>query len=322
MAGSHDRKFGRGIAARKALSASLTMKKNPVIELEPKARILDKARKYIESVESFLDDGDQAVSLLLRAMKHADRDLKREIMLVLGSFAKEECAWPLYDMMTDASESEDVRHDAAIQLSVIGPFLKNAEPLVDRLLKEIENSDTERRLHATFAIGWQGNFQAATSLIGRLYDPDTRVQQTAVNALCNLRDDKIFDLLLDRLDHGPLEQKTTILFNLWRFDSKGERVKNVYLQYLEHEKPDIRFDALVCLGPITEIRDYPQVYRKCLKDKDDRIRELVLKRLAEEAGSNVLERLRVEIESLLDDPNMKVKKAALELLRKTMGVSR
>jgi HEAT repeat protein len=292
------------------------MKKNHVIELEPKARILDRARKYIESVESFLDDGDQAVSLLLRAMKYADRDLKREIMLVLGSFAKEECVWPLYDMMTDSSENEDVRHDAAIQLSVIGPLIKDPQLLVERLLKEIESSDAERRLHATFAIGWKGNFQAATALIARLYDGDRRVQQTAVNALCNLRDDKIFDLLLDRLDHGPLEQKSTILFNLWRFDSKGERVKEVYLKYLEHEEPDIRFNALVCLGPITETRDYPEVYRKCLKDKDDRIRELALKRMSEEAGTSILELFRAEIEGLLDEPHMKVKKAALKILRK------
>ncbi|HSF57792.1 MAG TPA: hypothetical protein VLD83_06960, partial [Candidatus Binatia bacterium] len=167
------------------------MKKNPVIELEPKARILEKARKYIQSVESFLDDGDQAVSLLLKAMKYADRDLKREIMLVLSSFAKEKVLWSLYDMMIDPTENEEVRHDAAIQLSVIGPLIKDPQLLVERLLKEIESSDAERRLHATFAIGWEGNFQAATSLIGRLYDADTRVQQTAVNALCNLRDDKI-----------------------------------------------------------------------------------------------------------------------------------
>jgi HEAT repeat protein len=292
------------------------MKKNHVIELEPRARILDKTKKYIESVESFLDDGDQAVSLLLRAMKYANRDLKREIMLVLGSFAKEAVVWPLYDMMIDPAENEEVRHDAAIQLSVIGPLIKNPQPLVDRLLEEIESSDAERRLHGTFAIGWEGNFQAATSLIGRLYDADTRVQQTAVNALCNLRDDKIFDPLVDRLDHGLLEQKSTILFNLWRFDFNGERVKQVYLKYLEHEEPDIRFDALVCLGPITETRDYPQVYRKCLKDKDDRIRELALERLAEEAGANVLKLLRGEIEGLLHDPNMKVKKAALQILRK------
>ena len=231
------------------------MKKNPVIELEPKAHIIEKARKYIESVESFLDDGDEAVSLLLRAMKYADGDLKREIMLVLGFFAKEAAVWPLYDMMTDPAESEDVRHDAAIQLSVIGPFLKDPQLLVDRLLEEIQSSDAERRLHATFAIGWEGNFQAATSLIGRLYDADTRVQQTAVNALCNLRDDRIFDLLVDRLDHGALEQKIAILFNLWRFDSKGKRVKQVYLKCLEHEEPDIRFDALVCLGPISETGD-------------------------------------------------------------------
>jgi HEAT repeat protein len=292
------------------------MKKNPVIELEPKARILEKARKYIQSVESFLDDGDQAVSLLLRAMKHADRDLKREIILVLGSFAREAVVWPLYDMMIDPAESEDVRHDAAIQLSVIGPFLKDPQNLVDRLLEEIESSDAERSLHATFAIGWKGNFQAATSLIGRLYDTDTRVQQTAVNALCNLRDDRILDLLFDRLEHGPLEQKSAILFNLWRFDSKGERVKEVYLKCLEHEEPDIRFDALVCLGPLSETGDYPEVYRKCLKDKDDRIRELALKRMSEEAGTTVLKLFRTEIEGLLHDPNMKVKKAALQILRK------
>jgi len=90
----------------------------------------------------------------------------------------------------------------------------------------------------------------------------------------------------------------------------------VYLKYLEHEEPDIRFDALVCLGPITETGDYPEVYRRCLKDKDDRIRELALKRLTEEAGASVLELLRAEIEGLLDDPQMKVKKAALKMLRK------
>src|SRR5438445_13844790 len=119
------------------------------------------------------------------------------------------------------------------------------------------------------------------SLIERLYDGDVQVQQTAVNALCNLKDDRILDLLLDRLEHGPLEQKRTILFNLWRFDSKGERVKEVYLKYLEHENSDIRFDALVCLGPITGSRDYIEVYWKCLKDKYGRTGGLALTRLAE-----------------------------------------
>jgi HEAT repeat protein len=292
------------------------MKKNSVIEFEPKERILAKAKAYVDSVESFLDDGDQAVSLLLRATKHADRDLKREIMFVLGTFAKEEVVWPLYEIMIDSSEDEEARHDAAIQLSVIGPFLKDPQRLVERLMKEIENSDAERRLHATFAMGWKGNYHAAIPLIERLYDKDVRVQQTAVNALSNLRDDRILDLLLDRLEHGPLEQKRNILFNLWRFHSKRAKVTEVYLKYLDHEDPDLRFDALVCLGPITQPREHLEAYRKCLNDRDARVRELALKRLAEEGGESVLKSFSPEIEALLNDPEMKVKKAALNILRK------
>jgi Fe2+ transport system protein B len=109
------------------------MKKDRVIKFDSKERILQKARSYVESVETFFDESDRAIALLLKAMKLADRDLKREIMLLLGSFAKEAVVWPLYDLMTDPSESEEIRHDAAIQLSVIGPLLKNSQPLVDRL---------------------------------------------------------------------------------------------------------------------------------------------------------------------------------------------
>jgi len=292
------------------------MKKNRVIKFDSKERILKKARSYVESVETFFDESEQAIPLLLKAMKLADRDFKREIMLLLGSFAKDAVVWPLYDLMTDPSESEEIRHDAAIQLSVIGPLLKNSQQLVDRLLQEIGSTDAQRRLHATFAIGWEGNFQAATSLIERLFDSDPEVQQTAVSALCNLRDDRILDLLLDRLNHGPFEQKRIILFNLWRFYSKREKVTQVYIKCLEHEDPELRFDALVCLGPITEVRNHVNVYRKCLKDKDSRIRELALKRLAEEPTESVLESLRAEIKTLLDDPDMKVKRAAVKVFSK------
>jgi HEAT repeat protein len=294
------------------------MKKNQIIKLEPKARILAKARNYVESIESFLEESDQAIPLLLKALKYADRDLKREILLVLGSFAKEQTVWPLYDIMTDPLQDEEVRHDAAIQLSVIAPFSKkDGQALFDRLAEEITSPDAERRLHATFAMGWEGNSQAAIPLIERLYDSDPRVQQTAVNALCNLRDDRILDLLVDRLNNGSLEQKKVILFNLWRFHSKHEEVTKIYLKCLHDDNPEIRFDALVCMGPITEVRDHVEIYRDCLRDKDGRIRELALKRLSEEAGESVLESLREDVEPLLDDPEMKIKSAALKILKKT-----
>ena len=132
------------------------VKKNRVIEFEPRERLLEKAKKYVESLESFFEEADRAIPLLLKAMKYADRDLRREIMVVLGSFAKAEIAWPLVEMMTDPSENEEVRHDASVHLSVIGPFLKDPQPLRDRWLKEIESADAQRRLHAAFALGWEG----------------------------------------------------------------------------------------------------------------------------------------------------------------------
>ena len=290
------------------------MEKNNIIEFDRKRRSLELVERYTDSLELFLQEREQAVPLLLKALKYADKELKRRIIFVLGSFAKEEISRPLYDILSDKSE-EDMRQDAAIQLSVIGPFLKDPQPLIDRLLKDMESPDAELRLHAAFAIGWEGNYQAAIPLIERLYDSDLRVQQTAVNALCNLRDDRTLNLLLERLEHGPLEQKRCILFNLWRFYSRQEEVTNVYLKYLEHENPDLRFDALVLLGAVKEAPTYPEVYRRCLKDESPRIRELALKRLAEEGGGLARE-LKEEIEDLIDDPNVEVKKAALKILKR------
>ena len=296
------------------------MKKNQIIEFEPKERLLEKAKKYIDSLELFFEENEQAIPLLLRALKHADRDLKLQIMLLLGSFAKEDVVWPLYQLLSDPSEDPEVRRDASIQLSVVGRFLKDPQPLIEHLLKDMESPDADLRSRATFAIGWEGNTEAAIPLIERLYDSDIEVQQTAVNALCNLRDDRILNLMLERLKHGPLEQKRAILFNLWRFYSKQEEVTKVYLNYLDHEDSEIRLDALVLLGQMTEVHDYLEVYRKCLKDKDHRIRALALKRLAEEDEDAVLG-LRGEVELLVHDPHMEIKRAALKVLKKNPGNS-
>jgi hypothetical protein len=70
------------------------------------------------------------------------------------------------------------------------------------------------------------------------------------------------------------------------------------------------------MGAITDTRQLLDVYRKCLKDDDSRVRELALRRLAEDAGESALEALRKDIEALIDDPDMKIKSAALKILRK------
>jgi HEAT repeat protein len=294
------------------------MSKKNVINFTSKERLIEKARFYIDSVEDFLEDRKNAVPLLLKALRLADQHLRLEIILLLGSFAKQEVAEPLYQIMMDLSEDEDMRRDASIQLSVIFSFLKNPQPLIDKLLENIKDPDPVIRLNAAFALGWEGNAQAAIALIELLYDPDSRVQQTAVNALSNLRDDRILNLMLERLEHGPLDQKRSILFNLWRFYSKRKEVISIYLKYLEHENDKLRFDALVLLSTITEPETHIEAYRKCLKDDVARIRALALKKLKDASTRDLLE-LKAEIETLLSDPNMEVKQAALKVLKKMKG---
>src|ERR1041384_3146839 len=111
------------------------MEKSRVLEFESKDRILERARKYIESVDLFLERADKAIPLLLKALKYADTEFKCRVVLFLVSFAKEEVRVPLCDMMTDASETAEARHYAATQLNVIGPLLKDPQPLLDLLSK-------------------------------------------------------------------------------------------------------------------------------------------------------------------------------------------
>lgn len=286
-----------------------------VIDFESKEHLFKKVESYIESIELFLEEQDKAVPLLLKALKYADQELKHEIILLLGSWAKQEVAWPLYEILADTKENKDIRNSASIELSVIFPFLKEPQPLLDRLLEDLKSPDAKLRIYAAFALGWEGNTQAAIPLIELLYDSDIRVQQTAVNALSNMRDDRIFSLMLERLEHGPFEQKRCILLNLWRFYSKHKEVISVYLKYLNHENADLRFNALVLLGSITEAKDYVSVYRRCLRDKDTRIRALALRELNEVNREDLLG-LKEEIEEMLSEPDMKVKQAAINILKR------
>lgn len=289
--------------------------KQNIIKFKSKEHLLKKARVYIESIELFLEERKKAIPLLLKTLKYADPDLKQEIIMLLGGFAKQDVVWPLYRIMIDPDESEEVRHCASIQLSVTASFLKDTQQIIDCLLEDIKNKDPERRRNAAFALGWESNTRAAIPLIELLYDPDIDVQQIAVNALSNLRDDRILSLMLERLEHGHIEQKRCILFNLWRFYSKRDEVISVYLKYMEDSSDTIRFDTLVVFGLVTETADYIPVYLKCLIDKNYRIRELALKRLAD-LPADRLPALKEDVEALLTDPEAKVKQAAIRLLKK------
>jgi len=292
------------------------MSRRKIIDFESHERLFEKAGVYIDSIERFLAEQDQAIPLLLRVLKFADFELKRKIIMLLGGFAKKEVVWPLYRMIIDPEEDEGVRYFASVQLGVTLPFFPERQPLVEKLLDSLKSPDPEVRAYAAFALGWEGNNQAAIPLIELLYDPDVQVQQAAVNALSNMRDDRIIGLMLERLQHGPLEQKRSILYNLWRFYSKHREVESVYLGYLDHKDPDLRLDALVLLASITPPENHMAAYCKCLDDNNPRIRALALKQIGE-AGPEHTVKLKKKIEGMLADPDAEVKRTAIKILKVT-----
>jgi HEAT repeat protein len=291
------------------------MKNSNVILFQSRARLQKKAQGYVEDPKRFLEEREQAVPLLLKALEHADRSLKSRIVLLLGGFAGEDIVWPLYRLLTGPGEDEGVRHDAAIQLSVTGSFLRNPRALIDQLVIALKSTDPIMRAGAAFALGWRGNVTAAIPLIELLYDPDVQVQQAAVNALSNLQDDRILSLLLDRLNHASLEQRRCILYNLWRFADRREAVTEVYRRILDHAEDELRVDALVLLGMVGGIKHHQEAYRKLLKDKNERIRELAYKEL-DGLTSQELVAFRGDIEVGLADPEARVKRAALKAFKK------
>jgi HEAT repeat protein len=286
-----------------------------IIEFNSHEQRLAKVQAYTDSIELVMEQTAEAIPFLCRAFKHTPVDLKLKIILLLGSFPQKDVAWTLYHIMTDAVVSEEIRQAASVQLSVTASFLRDPQPIVDTLVSAIKEGDSIDKRLAAFALGWEGNAQAAIPLIELLYDTDTDVQQAAVNALANLRDDRILNLLLERLEHGPLDQKRAILYNLWRFYSRREEVVAVYLKYLEHPDEDLRFDALVLLGPVVEAETYLETYARCLHDSNPRVRRLALEYLLA-CDAKRLAEIYNEISRLITDPDHAVKRLAIQCVHK------
>jgi hypothetical protein len=277
-----------------------------IIQFDVHDRLLAKARAYISSPDELMHAPDQAIDLLFKAFKVADEELKLKIVLMLGTLARPQVIWPLYQLMHNQRESDSIRHAAAIQVSVIGEMLENPAPLIKKLKADLRSKEPFVRATAAFALGWEGNRQAVFALIERLYDDDPEVQQAAVNALSNLNDERLFDLLVERLQNGTREQKRSILYNLYRFSTRKKEVIKIYQTYILGEDTDLAYDALAIFDAVADPISNLRLYGCCLKSSDHRIRELTLTRLLSIRSSR-MKILESEIKPLVEDPDPRVR---------------
>jgi len=276
-------------------------------------RTLTKVRSYLSALDRLVQDGPDAVELLIEALGYAENDLKLKIVLMLGTMPFELVAWPLYQVMGDTALNESIRHAAAVQLSLVGAQSRNNDALVENLLTDLGHPDSILRANAAFALGWEGNQRAVAALVDALCDKDMEVQQAAVSALSNIRDDRLFVFLADRLKRGGKEQQRCILYHLGEFTSRRKEVQRICTRYLSHIDADLRYDALVVLDAICDDEKPLSLYARCLQDKDERIREQALHYMAK-ADECHLDEVVQHVHPLLKDRSPIIRQAAIRLM--------
>ena len=286
-----------------------------VIPFNGHERLLTKVKSYLHAMDRLIQDGDQALGVLIKALDVADDETKLKIVLMLGSTASDQCVWPLYRLMTDLNQHDTIRHAAASQLSLVGAEVQDGDALVDNLIADLGYRHAAVRAAAAFALGWEGNQRAVPPLVEALCDPDPEVQQAAVGALANIGDERLFDTLAKALQRSSKEQQRCILYHLSCFRSRHREVMEICEDYLRQSDADLRYDALVVLDTVCGAYKPLHLYLRCIEDDDLRIREQALLYLAG-ADRSHLRRKNMDlcVLPLVQDRSPNVRQAAIRLL--------
>jgi HEAT repeat protein len=217
-------------------------------------------------------------------------------------------------MMADSTD-ETVRRSAAVQLGLAASLSDDPSALKSQLIENLNHAQPTVRSNSALALGWDGNWPAVKSLIHHLSDPDQDVQASVVAALSSVGDDRVFDILTDRMENAGLEEQRNILLNLWRFSEQNPRVEKVYLDCMDRIAPDLRLDALSALAMMPLSMAILNSYKTLLSDMDPRIRRQVVENLSGTEPSDY-EALEATLHDLIADRDVRVRQAAIRLLAK------
>ena len=77
-----------------------------------------------------------------------------------------------------------------------------------------------------------------------------------------------------------MEERRSILLNLWRFSERARRVEDIYLKWLDRLSSDLRLDALYALGMVPFSDAICDAYQHLLKDASPQIRRQVIENLS------------------------------------------
>lgn len=277
--------------------------------------LLKKATSLVSNTDLFFSDPQNGVTALLEALPHCRPPLVLKLLPLLGYAGKDRVLWPLYQLIIQPDQDEQVRISAAIQLGTAASLSRDPSTTIMLLMDHLDCSDLSVRSCCALALGWEGNNIAVNHLLSHLDDPDRDFQAAVVTALAAIGSVQVFNMLKDRLKKGSVEEKRSIVLNLWRFMEKTPQVENVYLDIIDPIEPELKLDLITGMGMIPLSDKILVGYRRLLREKDGQIRNQVLKNLStfDPADYQVLTKMLVE---LAEDEEDSVRQLAIRLLSK------
>ena len=155
----------------------------------------------------------------------------------------------------------DVRSIAAVALGEIGPEAEDAVPILIKLLQD-QDAEGFVRANAATALGkiGEGASKAVPALINALRDQDKYVRKDAAEALEKIGTPRTIKTVKDRY---------RVVIPLGWTGSEDE--VPALIQALQNENKDVRVNAVVTLGQI-ESEDVVPVLIKALQDQDEWVR--------------------------------------------------
>lgn len=281
-----------------------------VLHFQPDRILISRAEEYLNNPGLILNDRERGINCLLKAIRLVDPDMRRKIVVLLGSLGSEDVIDPLYEILIDPDEPDELREEAAININVLGPFLRSPGPRTEKLIRLVEHGCHEERALAIVALGWEGNHAAVDTLCRCLDDSSEEIQELSVFSLCSIGESSMLDILAERLESASLDQRRAILYSIWRFRDRALDVERIYRRELEDGDRRLKTDVLIVFGELEKRVNHSDIYLDYLHDADSRIRAIALERLGSVGGISTDTAI-----SFLEDPSMEVKRAAIHILQ-------
>ena len=291
------------------------MKSAEVIPFNRSNHLLKKAQVLLENTELFYSETQKGVMCLLDALPYCQPATVLKVLPLLGYAGKDRVLWPLFRLIIEPEQDEQIRFSAAVQLGTAASQSRDPSGVTAMLIDCLDYPSSSIRGSCALALGWDGNSIAVNHLLDHLTDKDRDVQAAIVTALSAIGGVHVYRQLTHRLKTGSIEEKRSISLNLWRFAEKMPQVKDVYVEQIDLIEAEVKVDLLTGIGMIPLSEKILSVYRRLLGETDGQAQLQVLLNLSTRTPSDYVE-LTPKLKELAKNGENKIRQMAIRLLSK------